>query len=435
MPRFRLTPLRAAILTGAYVAAWYGVASALPEQPLVGPIGWGGLYLIGLVWTVFLVERLARRIELRKTPFVPMSRPLISVCGEVPGGRRGGWNPFDPAAWYYGRSSQRLRQSLAMFGAYSLLFVVIYILAHLQFANAGENEFDLPAGGGSESIKASSVKVQKVVRKKYVINPYSSILFAAPPPIDQIVVNLKDETANRYQAGKGDGGLGEGEGDGGGFGGGTGKGKWRFIRLKHSDKYWDKNFGIGGDRNLLAELLAREPKMQGKVADETEAIDIAVLGTFPPRKSPPLVYVGGANSFNPSAAERKILKQFVIEKHGMILGDNLGGSGFHSNFKAVMDEITGVTSVVIPRDDRIHERPFSLPRFPFVVAHGGTAPLGWKVDGRWAVYYHPGALSDAWRDDRAGIKKDVADDCFQLGINILYYAYREYNQWIVSQRP
>ena len=81
-------------------------------------------------------------------------------------------------------------------------------------------EYALPAGGGNDSPQAMSVKVQKVVRKRYVINPYSSIAFAAPPPIDNIDVKLTDETANRYQVGMGDGGLGSGDGEGGGFGSG-----------------------------------------------------------------------------------------------------------------------------------------------------------------------------------------------------------------------
>ena len=119
----------------------------------------------------------------------------------------------------------------------------------------------------------------------------------------------------------------------------------------------------------------------------------------------------------------------------MILGDALGGGGFHGNFIAAMNEVTGVTPVTIPRDDVIHRRPFEIPQLPIVVAHGGTTPLGWKLDGRWAVYYHPGALSDAWRDDRAGIKKSVADDCYKLGINIISYAHREHDQWRRSQQP
>lgn len=485
---FRLTPLRAVALTAAFVAGWRGLVLALPQEPLVALAGWAVLYLVGLAWAVYWLERGARKVEARIAAAQTRTRPHVAVGGEGEG--RGGWNPLDPAARYYGPGpalacfavcavlfaaglaaefagtvkaaealaplqplkyaalalataalgvafarSKRVRQSLTMVAAYSLLFGLVYFLAHLEARADGEEEYALPAGGGNDSPQAMSVKVQKVVRKRYVINPYSAISFAAPPPIDTVDVKLTDETANRYQVGMGDGGLGSGDGDGGGFGSGKDGGKIRFIRLRHSDKSWDKNFGIGGDRNLLAELVIRFPKMAGKVAEETESMDVATLGTFKQKASPPLVYVGGAGTFAPSAADKRVLTAYLKERHGMILGDALGGGGFHGNFIAVMNEVTGVTPVTIPRDDVIHRRPFEVPQLPIVVAHGGTAPLGWKLDGRWAVYYHPGALSDAWRDDRAGIKKAIADQCYLLGINVLSYAHREHDQWRRSQQP
>ena len=433
MPRLRLTIRSAGILTGLYVVLWQGVAFAIGES-LVDTIGWSIFYLIGLCWTIYLVERAARRIELRYRNTDPALRPAISVGGESVSNRRGGWNPLDPAAKFYGRASQRLRQSLAMLAAYSFLFMLVFFLVHLRFGSGEESEYDLPAGGGNDSPQAMSVKVTKVVRKKYVINPYSSILFAAPPPIENVDVKLTEETANRYQVGQGDGGLGQGEGEGGGFGSGKAGGKIRFIRLRHADKTWDKNFGIGGDRNLLTELEVRFPKMKGRIAEETESVDCVGLGLFKEKAAPPLIYIGGVHNFAPSASDKRILKQYLIDRHGMILGDSLG-SGFHGGFVAVMNEITGVTGVPIPRDDAIHKRPFEIPQLPIVVAHGGTTPYGWKIDGRWAVYYHPGALSDAWRDDRAGIKKDIADQCYQLGLNIVSYAHREHDTWRRSQQP
>jgi hypothetical protein len=332
--------------------------------------------------------------------------------------------------------SKRVRQSLSMVAVYSILFALVYFLAHMQSSAASEEqEYDLPAGGGNDSPQAMSVKVQKVIRKRYVINPYSNIAMNAPPPIDNIDVKLIEDTANRYQVGMGDGGLGSGDGEGGGFGSGKDGGKIRFIRLRHSDKSWDKNFGIGGDRNLLTELVVRFPKMNGKVAEETEAMDIATLNTFKQKASPPLVYIGGAGTFAPTAADKRILKAYLTERHGMILGDCLGAGGFHGNFIAVMNEITGTNPVDSPRDDSIHKRPYEIPQLPLVVAHGGTVARGWKIDGRWAVYYHPGALSDAWRDDRAGIKKVIADQCYLLGINVISYAHREHDQWRRSQQP
>ena len=430
----RLTPLLALALTVVYAGIWAGAHFLVSGEHLVDLTGWCILYLIGLAWAVYLVERYARSIDFGRCRDDGVSRPSIPIGGEVPIDRRGGWNPLDPAALYYGRHDQRLRQSFAVLAMFSLFFGLVYFIAHLRFGNENEDVFDLPAGGGSESIKASSVKVQKVIRKKYVINPYSS--FAAPPTIDQVEVKLTEETAHRHQAGQGPGGLGKGPGQGGGFGRGKGNGKWRFIRVRHSDKYWDKNFGVAGDRNLLTELLASDPTLQGKVVEETEAWDIARLRSFPAKKSPPLIYVCGAQTFSPTPAEKRILERYLTEQHGMILGDNLGGAGFHNSFFAAMKEITNTDPVEIPRDDRIHSVPFSLPQVPIVVAHGGTVPRGWKIDGRWAVYYHPGALSDAWRDDHAGIKnKSIVNMCYQLGINILYYAYSEYDQWLESQSP
>ena len=118
----------------------------------------------------------------------------------------------------------------------------------------------------------------------------------------------------------------------------------------------------------------------------------------------------------------------------MIFADNLGGRNFHNQFFAVMREVTGVDEVAIPRDDYIHQKPYSLPSLPVVVAHGGTVPYGWKVDGRWVGYYHPGAISDAWRDDHAGIKREVWEDGYRLGINVIYYAHVERHKWNTSQK-
>jgi hypothetical protein len=453
---------------------------------------WGLLYLTGLAWMVYLVELLAHRIEQQRalaelrsgTDTGPSGIP---ISGEIVTPERS-WNPLDAAARYYEPTSLivrflfvgaislaavfailpmvlpnslpswlnfneipsivcaaliavlfilivegRLRQSLISLGAYSLFFFLMYLLAHLHLRGEKHEVYDLPAGGGSEMPQASAMKVQKIVRKKYVFNPFSSVIFNNPPPIDQVQLELEKETANQYQAGQGTGLLGDGDGEGGGFGKGKAKGKIRFIRLKHPDTKWDKNMGIGKDQNLLAEFVARHPEYKGKMGEATEWKTIGELGNFGEKQSPPVVYVCGASSFTLTDTEKKTLQKYLIERHGMILGDDLAGQGFKQAFINVMNQITGVSYVTISRDDIIHQRPHNIPQLPIVVAHGGTTALGWKVDGRWVAYYHPGALSDAWTDDHAGIKKPIADQCYMLGINILYYSHREYNQWLQSQ--
>lgn len=430
MRNIYLTPKRAVVLTALFFAVWAGAGLAFGSGT-VHFTAWSILYVIGLVWAVYLVERMAQRIERRRAAEAQLSK--VGVAGEVMDGPNGRWNPLDPTAkHWYGRSNQRLRQSFWVLGGYSLLFIAFYFLAHLSFGEREVDAYELPQGGGKDSIKASSVQVRKVVKKKFVINPYSSVYFNAPPPIDKIDVKLTEDTENRYQVGQGNGATGDGDGDGAGFGKGTGKGKVRFIRLKHGDRGWDRNFGIGGDRNMLAEYAARTRQ---KVGEETEYIDAGQLAAFPQKKSPPVLYISGKEGLPLSANEKKAIKNYLTDRHGMIVGDNHGGHGFHNAFKAAMTEITGVEPVPIPRDDTIHQKPYPLPQLPIVVAHGGTVPLGWKMDGRWVAYYHPGALSDAWRDDHAGIKKEMYELCYQLGVNLIYYAHREYNQWLMSQAP
>ena len=433
MRSVRLTPRRALLATVGYVILWQAIAwgtwlaGLSTVSAYTSSVGWGVLYLIGLMGTIVGIERASQRIEANRAH--ESGRTLADAYSVIhrsvaPGGRRI-WNPLDPAAWFYGQRAQRLRQSLAALAAYSMLFGLVYFLVHFRFGLGNEvDPYELPTGGGQEMIK-QTVRVQKVIKKKYIINPYSSILFN-PPPIDQLQLNLVEESQNLYQ-------VGQGGGEGGaGFGQGTATGKIRFIRLRHPDRGWDRNFGIGGDRNMLAEYASRTRQ---KVSDQTEYIDIAQLSKFPLKKSPPLVYLGGTQTVSLSSADKKALTQYLTERHGTILGDNLGGQGFHSNFIATMNEVTGTTPVPIPRDDRIHQLPYRLPELPIVVAHGGTTPLGWKLDGRWVVYYHPGALSDAWRDDHAGIKREVYEMCYQLGVNIIFYAHREYNTWLQSQQP
>jgi hypothetical protein len=425
--RFPITIRLAGIATGVYVALWCA-ASFIFDIGFINTAGWAVFYLIGLCWVVYFVERAARNIEAKYRSADHAARPLVVVGGELTTDRRGGWNPLDPASKLYGRTSQKLRQSFATLAAYSLLFMLVYFLAHIRFGVDSSEEDELPAGGGSDSVQASSVRVQKVIRKKYVVNPYSSILFAAPPPIDQIDPKLSEETANLYKVGQGSGATGDGDGEGAGFGSGTGKGKATFVRLRHGDRGWDRNYGIDGDRNMLKEYGLRTRQ---KIAEETEYIEAATA----PKRAPAMLYISGIQSLPLTAGEKKSLREYIMDKHGMIVGDNHGGGGFHSSFETAMNEITGTKAVPIPRDDTIHQKPYALPQLPIVVAHGGTTPLGWRVDGRWAVYYHPGALSDAWRDDRAGIRKEIAELCYQLGVNVMYYSMRERNKWNQSQKP
>ena len=117
------------------------------------------------------------------------------------------------------------------------------------------------------------------------------------------------------------------------------------------------------------------------------------------------------------------------------MGDNGGSKHFHNQFLAMMQAILpDVRPVRIPVDDKIHRIPFSIPKVPYVVPHGGEHALGWFKDGRWMCYYHPGDIGDAWADGHAGISADNWSLCYRLGVNIINYAHTEHAKWRLAQQ-
>jgi len=375
-------------------------------------IRWGaaGLFVLGLGWTVWLVERASQRIRDRR-----VARGPASASARL-------WNPLDCDAFYYGRQSPKLRQSLAVLGAYCLMFVTIYMVFTHAFRR--QESYELPGGGGQPKALRQAVKIQKIVRTRYVVNPLSAIRFEVPP-IDEVKLQLAEITEHAYT-------VGYGEGEGAGFGPGTARGMVRFIRLEYSGGDWDQDFGIGADLNMLVEYGIRT---KHKVADRTESRRVAELANFPEGKSPPLVYLTGQRNIVVSNSEIRILNAYLVKKHGMLIGCNGGSHQFHNQFLALLGRVLPeVQPVPIPLDDVIHRVPYPIPFFPYVSPHGGKEALGWWLDGRWVCYYHPGDIDDAWADDHAGVRPEVWEACYQLGTNLIFYAHMEYAKWLQSQR-
>ena len=265
--------------------------------------------------------------------------------------------------------------------------------------------------------------MQKVIKKKFVINPFSAIRWKVPP-IDEVKLQLTEITKHAYS-------VGYGSGEGAGFAGGTKRGKVRFIRLEYTGGDWDQDFGIGADLNMLIEYGIRT---QHPVADRTESRRVAELANFPVGKSPPFVFMTGQKNISLSNSETKILREYLIEKHGMLFCDNGGSRHFHNQFVSLMAQVLpSVRPVSIPLDDVIHRIPFQIPFLPYVAPHGGNEALGWKVDGRWIAYYHPGDIGDAWSDDHSGVKPEIWEACYQLGTNVIFYAHTEYSKWLAAR--
>lgn len=451
----RQTMLRAG--SWAYPFLWAGVVALCDlvgwrdGRVLTVQVGQAGLFLLGLGWVVWVFEQSTQAGEnLRRT-----SDPLLATTDARPSSspaaassaspsaengaplrpsaaepkkfalRRGGapkvWNPLDAGAWYFGRES-RFNQSAAGFVVYSIAFLAA--VAGVGRLGGCREMYEMPAGGGEAKPLAQRLQIQKVIRKKYVVNPYSSIIFR-DRQIEEVKLQLQEMTAHQYA-------VGFGKGEGAGFAGGTKRGKVRFIRLEYAGGDWNQDFGAGADLNMLIEYGVRTSQ---KVESQTESRTIAQLKNFPLGASPPVVYLTGERNIQLSKSETEILREYLLQKHGMLFGDNGGSRHFHNQFLSMMSAVLpNVQPVSVPLDDRIHRIPYSIPFLPIVAPHGGKEALGWKVDGRWVCYYHPGDIADAWADGHAGVRPEVAEYCYQLGVNVIFYGHAEYAQWLDSQR-
>ena len=412
---------------------------------------WGtvALFAIGLLWVVWYLER-ATNARAAGMVADPDNRDV--------------WDPFDLRAWYYGvdwwqaklktvgftfmitlcvatggrlfkylrarcvdqwphgTRSHKLDQSFLALFSYSFTFLILALLFG-QLSGCREI-YEMPAGGGEQKQLAQVVKIKKVIRKKYVINPLSAIIFEVPP-IDEVQLKLLEKTEHAYT-------VGFGEGQGAGFSEGTFRGKVRFIRLEYSGGDWEQDYGIGGDLNMLLEYGIRT---QHKIAERTESRTISQLRNFPIGKSPPVVYMTGQQNISLSNSEVKTMREFLIEKHGMLFCDNGGSRHFHNQFLSMMNRVLpDVRPVPIPLDDIIHRVPYQIPYLPYVAPHGGKEALGWYQDGRWVAYYHPGDIGDAWADGHAGVKADIWESCYQLGTNVIFYGHAEYAKWLAARK-
>ena len=453
--------LVAVVASCSYVFWWQlgvFVADSLVRDVLRAYLAWlgtAGLFLIGLVWVVWGIERGSQHCESlrvnRRLELLDKESLLITSTNadEFDGGEPV-WNPVDATAWYYnlslsdwchpffwrrirrmhddrgarreGRTRRKLNQSLTALCSYSFAF----LLASLVFGYIGgcREIYEMPAGGGQQRTIAQTVRLQKIIKKKFVVNPFSAIRFRVPP-IDEVKLQLNEVTRHAYT-------VGYGQGAGAGFAGGTQRGKVRLIRLEYNGGDWDQDFGIGADLNMLIEYGIRT---RHKVAESTESRTVAQLKNFPVGKSPPVVYLTGQRNISLSNAEVKILREYLLDKHGMIFGDNGGSSRFHYAFLSMMNRVLpNVRHVAVPLDDVIHRIPYQIPFLPYVAPHGGKQALGWKADGRWVCYYHPGDIGDAWTDDHSGVPPEIWEFCYQLGTNVFFYAHSEYSKWLQAKQ-
>jgi len=368
--------------------------------------GLAAAFIIGLCWAVWYIEIRSRHYELlaRQPPRVSIKR----------------WNPLDLAAWYYGVKRQRLDQSALTLLSYCFCFLFVLFIAG-KISGCREI-YESPHGGGEPKKIRQTVRIQQVIKRKFVINPFSAVVFN-PPPIEDIKLQIRKVTDNKYR-------VGYGNNPGSGFASGTARGKVRFIRLEYAGGDWDQDLERNADLNMLLQYGIRTKQ---QVSDRNETREITRLKSFPAHKSPPFVYITGQRNLAIGSNDRKILREYLIDKHGLLFADNGGSGGWGGQFLQLMKEVLPtVEAKIIPLDHPIHRIPYEIPFLPYVAAHGGKDAIGWTVQGRLVAYYHPGDIGDAWADDHAGVSRKITEYCYQTGVNVMFYAHAEYHKWLAA---
>ena len=213
------------VLTIAFVFLWqlsvfsYDLAEWDIARTQLARVGTAALFFVGLAWIVWGVERASQQFESQRQaaraemPIVLDPNTEAQAFDQATDQRSN--HPLDPEAWYYGGHTPKLNQSVAALASYSIAFKLMF-LVFTQMGGCREL-YEMPAGGGQQQTISQTVKVQKVIKKKYVINPFSAISFKVPP-IDEVKLQLTEITKHAYT-------VGYGQGAGAGFAGGTKQGQ------------------------------------------------------------------------------------------------------------------------------------------------------------------------------------------------------------------
>ena len=270
---------------------------------------------------------------------------------------------------------------------------------------------------------------KKPKKKKYLLNPQSAILFNFPDLDDSPTLkDVEEMTQLTYAAdptrvlgGK----LGTGGKGPGGWPDGMENAKVRFIRLEYNGRGWDDGMDSvsRADRNFLEYFR----KLTGfKVAEASESHSISMLRKYRKGFAPPFVYMTGDGAINVTASEVLILREYLLDG-GMLFAD-CGSPQWDRSFRSFVQVLfPGESLRVISDDDPIFQLPFCFPNgAPPLWHHGGSRAMGIKHQGRWVVFYHPGDINDAWKTGHSGMDPELVKGAYEMGVNIVYYAFTRY---------
>ncbi len=310
------------------------------------------------------------------------------------------------------------------------VFCILILPFILSWGGCRMQPYGVPKGSGVTAVQVVQVVQQQEqeVERKYVFDMDTAISFYVPK-IDESevfdqVTRMTEHTYTAQEVGR----LGAGGGTSGGWPNGMENARVRFIRLQYSGGSWDQNMGYGGDFNML---LAFRNLTGFNIWHETESIRVGDLRRFPRRRAPPFVYLAGGyqGGVTLSQSDIRTLRDYCLNMGGMIFADN-GGGQFDRQFRNAMRQVfPDLPMVEIPHDDVIFQAPFRFPRgAPPLWQISGTQAMGIRYRGRWVVFYHQGNLGAAWRDGHSDASPAVVSQAYQLGVNVIAYAFNQYMQ-------
>lgn len=338
--------------------------------------------------------------------------------------------------WRTHGKDPRARKSF--YGSFATHFFIIIMIPFLLRLDGCVEPYRVPQGSGEPAVTEVKVVKKKKEKKKLTLRPNSAIIFEIPDLDDTEVDKLMEEmTQARYsadvnaKAGK----LGQDGGKKGGWPEGSEDYKFRFIRLNHGGEGWDDGMHqTDADINFL-HAFAKATGFD-RIAKAGESHSIALLDKYPEDGFPPFVYLtgnGGMGRTNKS--DYKTLREYCLGG-GMLIAD-AGSASFDRSFKDFIRKVFPDKPLLdIADDDMIYQLPYGFPNgAPAFWAHGGTRARGIKHDGRWVVFYHPGDMNDAWKSPGySDVTPEMRDAATQLGINLVYYSFNQWNDAVTKKR-
>lgn len=326
-----------------------------------------------------------------------------------------------------GRDPRYRKSSLTSVLTHLLLIVILPWLLRL---GGCIDPYRPPWGGGQPKVTTVQVvKKKPQKKKKFILNPNSKIILHAPELDDSdLKDHVEDESRLTYASDPNAlfGQLGDGDAKTPGWQDGFKDGIVRFIRLEYQGEHWDDGMDevSAADRNFLQAFK----KMSGgmRTAAASESHPIRLLKKYPKGQAPPFVYMTGSGNLHVPEGDVKVLREFLQD--GSLLFADAGSGQWDRSFRTLMRRVfPGHPLIPIPDDDPIFQMPFAFANgAPPLWHHGGDRVMGVKLKNRWAVFYHPGDINDAWKTGHSGMESDLARKAHEIGVNVVYYSFMRY---------